>query len=109
MARKSLSFAQFFYRVNSDNTIDSICGDCFLTIATARTQTELRSPESNHDCRNSLSPFSEPNQAVDSKVRLAHACQRGSGVAQWGAFCPVFKQHTTANPPKGLKRLFSCS
>jgi hypothetical protein len=44
MAKTTVSFAQFFYRDNPDNTIDAICGYCFLTVATANTRTELRSP-----------------------------------------------------------------
>jgi hypothetical protein len=55
MAKISVSFAQFFYRVNTDCTIDAICGYCFLTVATANTLTELRVLESAHHCGNSLS------------------------------------------------------
>jgi len=59
MAKTSVSFAQFFYRVNTDSTIDAICGYCFLTVATANTRTELRLLESAHHCRNSLSTRAE--------------------------------------------------
>jgi hypothetical protein len=62
MARKSVSFAQFFYRVNPDSTIDSICGYCFETVATANTQADLRSLESDHHC--GVGALSEPNQAA---------------------------------------------
>jgi hypothetical protein len=55
MAKTSVSFAQFFYRVNPDCTIDAICGYCFLTVATANTRTELQSLESAHHCGSSLS------------------------------------------------------
>jgi hypothetical protein len=55
MAKTSVSFAQFFYRVNPDTTIDAICGYCFLTVATANTRTELRLIEAAHHCGNSLS------------------------------------------------------
>jgi hypothetical protein len=55
MAKTSVSFAQFFYRVNPDSTIDAFCGYCFLTVATANTRTELRRFESAHHCGNSLS------------------------------------------------------
>jgi hypothetical protein len=55
MAKASVSFAQFFYRDNPDNTIDAICGYCFLTVATANTRSELRLLESAHHCGNSLS------------------------------------------------------
>ena len=55
MAKATVSFAQFFYRDNSDNTIDAICGYCFSTVATANTRTELRLLESSHRCGNTLS------------------------------------------------------
>jgi hypothetical protein len=50
MTTKSVSFAQYFYRCNADKTIDSICGYCFLTVATAYTESELRRLESAHHC-----------------------------------------------------------
>jgi hypothetical protein len=69
MAKTSVSFAQFFYRVNPDTTIDAICGYCFLTVATANTRTELRLRESAHHCRNSLSKRAAVNRldVVDLK------------------------------------------
>ena len=63
MAKTSVSFAQFFYRVNPDSTIDAICGYCFLTVATANTRTELRLFESAHQCGNSLS-----TQSVSTRI-----------------------------------------
>jgi hypothetical protein len=62
MAKTSVSFAQFFYRVNPDNTIDAICGYCFSTVATANTRTELRLLESAHHCGNSLSTLGASNR-----------------------------------------------
>jgi hypothetical protein len=64
MAKTSVSFAQFFYRVNPDSTIDAICGYCFLTVATANTRTELRLLESDHHCGNSLSTLAATNRTA---------------------------------------------
>ena len=47
---KGLSFAQFFRRVNRDTTIDSICGKCYLTAATAKNESDLCKMESLHVC-----------------------------------------------------------
>jgi hypothetical protein len=66
MAKTSVSFAQFFYRMNPDNTIDAICGYCFLTVATANTRTELRLLESAHHCGNSLSTPAVSNRLLSS-------------------------------------------
>jgi hypothetical protein len=41
---------QFFYRINADKTIDSICGACFLTVATGKSEAELHAQEAAHDC-----------------------------------------------------------
>jgi hypothetical protein len=41
---------QFFYRINADKTIDSICGSCFLTVATGKSEAELHAQEAAHDC-----------------------------------------------------------
>jgi hypothetical protein len=57
MVNKSVSFAQYFYRVNADGTLDSICGYCFLTVATADTENELRRLESAHRCGRSSMPL----------------------------------------------------
>lgn len=45
---------QFVHRVNDDNTIDSICRECFLTVATGRYESELEREERKHHCDNSL-------------------------------------------------------
>ena len=44
------SYSQFFYRRNSDKTIDAICGFCFLTVASAENEVDLHAPESVHQC-----------------------------------------------------------
>jgi hypothetical protein len=58
-AKKDVSFAQFFYRVNPNRTIDSICGFCFLTVATDENKAALRTPELTHCCELSLFRRSE--------------------------------------------------
>jgi hypothetical protein len=40
----------FHYRPNRDGTIDSICGACFLTVASAKSFEALHGPESAHPC-----------------------------------------------------------
>jgi hypothetical protein len=40
----------FFYRINADKTIDSICGFCYLTVAAGESEAELYALESAHDC-----------------------------------------------------------
>jgi len=42
--------ANFFYRENSDSTIDSICPRCFQTIASGRILNELKGAEQEHTC-----------------------------------------------------------
>lgn len=41
---------QFIHRINEDGSIDSICRNCFLTIATALSRSELEREERQHDC-----------------------------------------------------------
>jgi hypothetical protein len=47
---KGASFGQFFYRRNSDLTVDSICGYCLVTAATAANEAELHAKELAHRC-----------------------------------------------------------
>ena len=47
---KSIRFSQFFHRRNADATIDSICGLCFQTAASAMNVDELRAQEAHHRC-----------------------------------------------------------
>jgi hypothetical protein len=49
-ARKDVHFHRFFYRVNPDKTIDSICAFCYMTAATAYSQAELYARERAHRC-----------------------------------------------------------
>jgi hypothetical protein len=51
MAATKGSYYQFFYRRNSDNTTDAICGFCFLTVASGESEADLHARESSHRCR----------------------------------------------------------
>jgi len=42
--------AYFPHRRNKDGTMDSICLDCYLTIATAETEDQLEVAEDAHIC-----------------------------------------------------------
>lgn len=50
MAVTKGSYPQFFYRRNADNTMDTICGFCFLTVASAESEADLHALESDHEC-----------------------------------------------------------
>lgn len=41
---------QFIHRLNEDGTIDSICRDCFLTVATSTSEADLERGERKHAC-----------------------------------------------------------
>lgn len=41
---------KFIHRINEDGSIDSICRDCFVTIATARSRADLEFEERRHAC-----------------------------------------------------------
>jgi hypothetical protein len=41
---------QFIHRLNDDGTIDSICRDCFVTVANSISRTELEREEEKHVC-----------------------------------------------------------
>ena len=45
---------QFIHRVNDDGTIDSICRECFVTVATALSNSELQRDEQQHRCEKTL-------------------------------------------------------
>jgi len=47
-AREVVPFPEFAYRKNDDGTYDSICIECFQTIATGRTIDELAGQEFLH-------------------------------------------------------------
>jgi hypothetical protein len=42
---------QFFYRFNSNGTMDSICSLYFLTVATVANEAELHNFEAAHHCQ----------------------------------------------------------
>jgi hypothetical protein len=50
MAQMNPCFAQFFYRVNEDKTVEAICGFCFAGSNPAVNQAELREWEKAHLC-----------------------------------------------------------
>jgi hypothetical protein len=60
-------FRQFFHFVNSDLSMDSICGFCLLTAAWAPNEADLRARELSHPCLprkgSALSP--SPRQPSD--------------------------------------------
>jgi hypothetical protein len=41
---------QFTHRLNDDGTIDSICRECFTTVATAKSGSALEREEQRHHC-----------------------------------------------------------
>lgn len=41
---------QFIHRLNDDGTIDSICRDCFVTVATSLSGAQLEREEQEHTC-----------------------------------------------------------
>jgi hypothetical protein len=44
------SALNFVHRHNEDHTWDSICRNCYLTVATAYDEEDLTTPEHSHDC-----------------------------------------------------------
>lgn len=42
--------ARFIHRLNDDGSIDSICSDCFVTVATAAAESILEREEQKHNC-----------------------------------------------------------
>ena len=49
-----VSTLQFAHRINDDGTIDSICCDCFVTIATESWESDLERNERDHTCHPDL-------------------------------------------------------
>ncbi len=45
---------KFLHRLNHDGTIDSICRECFITVATATSSSALDRDEQRHRCNPSL-------------------------------------------------------
>jgi hypothetical protein len=50
LATQSTCFAPYFYRVNVDKTVDSVCTRCFAASKAAQSPTFLRKWESAHHC-----------------------------------------------------------
>lgn len=42
--------SQFVHRVNRNGTIDSICRECFRTVACSESESDLTKPEADHVC-----------------------------------------------------------
>jgi hypothetical protein len=49
-ASRGVHYHQFFYRINPDKTVDSICAFCYMTAATANSQAEIHELERKHRC-----------------------------------------------------------
>ena len=45
-----MNFRTFSYRLNRDGTYDAICVECFRTIATHRSEADLKRKEELHQC-----------------------------------------------------------
>ena len=54
---------QFVHRLNKDGTIDSICRECFITVATETSEAALEREERNHKCDPSLIDWYKKCQA----------------------------------------------
>jgi hypothetical protein len=46
----AVSQRSFSHRHNSDDSWDSICMQCFLTVITTKREADLAEPEMKHDC-----------------------------------------------------------
>jgi len=49
-----ISDVPFIHRNNPDSTIDSICLNCFMTVGTAKSESELHWRELNHNCERAV-------------------------------------------------------
>ena len=54
----------FYYRSNRDDTTDSICMQCFCTVATARTFEQLRASEQAHRCVQRVAVLPKSNRPL---------------------------------------------
>lgn len=65
----------FPHRHNPDGSIDSICSECFQTIAAASTEAQLEAAERVHDCKGfslvALFHRREDHRAVDERQQAA--------------------------------------
>ena len=50
MIRTTECFAQFFYRINPNKTIDAICGYCFTESTPTSNRDDLQTWEALHRC-----------------------------------------------------------
>ncbi len=50
---------EYPHRTNKDGTIDSICPDCYLILATSTWEAELERLEAGHVCKGRLSAYLE--------------------------------------------------
>ncbi len=61
---------QFTHRLNEDGTIDSICRDCFTTVATAESGPALEDQEHKHRCDAYLL---ERYKKIHGTLKILHA------------------------------------
>ena len=82
MAQMNTCFAQFFYRVNDDKTVEAICGFCFAASHPAIQHADLREWEKAHIC-----PDRQHSQAQSEagKYRASRVQRVGQaiGLAGW--------------------------
>jgi hypothetical protein len=62
---------KFSHRHNSDGTIDSICHQCFATIATQPRESDLYMKERMHTCERALVAwYQAPHRSIDRDSNL---------------------------------------
>jgi len=66
--KKQIGAHYFAYRQNSNGTIDSICLDCFRTVATSSDRQLLAEKEHEHHCEVNLSAIVEERGAKDRRA-----------------------------------------
>jgi len=70
---------QFLHRVNEDGTIDSICCDCFTTVATRFSKRDLELEEKEHNCDSLLlERYKSFGHRENSSLLISHPQGRGS-------------------------------
>ncbi len=62
--------AQFAHRQNGDGTIDSICLDCFHTVATGDSSEALMLQEAGHKCEQRDAAMHEKTEPQSSNLRM---------------------------------------
>jgi hypothetical protein len=50
----NIAMTLYPHRRNRDGSFDSICPTCFMTVATAKTETELADADAKHICESAL-------------------------------------------------------